>query len=64
MISNDSGLTSKSTSKFEDFSFIIDNFEDVSTVNDQDTLRHKEKVLENLKYTLKKIIHLKIMKVR
>ena len=54
VISNDSGLTSKSTSKFEDFSFIIDNFEDVSTIQrSRYFTAQKRRVLENLKYTLK-----------
>ena len=54
VISEDSGLTNKSTSKFEDFSFIIDNFEDVSTINRSSYFTaQKRRVLENLKYTLK-----------
>ena len=54
VISNDSGLTSKSTSKFEDFSFIIDNFEDVPTIQrSRYFTAQKRRVLENLKYTLK-----------
>ena len=54
VISEDSGLTNKSTSKFEDFSFIIDNFEDVSTINRSIYFTaQKRRVLENLKYTLK-----------
>ena len=43
VISEDSGLTNKSTSKFEDFSFIIDNFEDVSTINRSSYFTAQEK---------------------
>ena len=50
-----SGLTRKSTSELEDFSFIIDNFDDGSNVNRSSYYftAHNRRELENLKYTLK-----------
>ena len=53
-ISEDSGLTGKSTSELEDFSFNIDNFDDVSNVERSSYFTaQKRRVLENLEYTLR-----------